>query len=181
MSAEGVSRGTEESAETGAVFEVLANRRRRLAVRVLEDASGPLGIGPLATRVAAREHGIDPSEVTHRQRKSAYTALHQNHLPMLADVGIVEAEREWVDVRLTDRAPLVASHLQQELDSGEDAGGGDCSFRSVAVAMGVCTVTPVALSAAAGPLVVATAAATVFLAALAWYGWGTAGSQPAGK
>jgi hypothetical protein len=126
MAAQGASESSELATETDAVFEVLANRRRRLAVRVLDDASGPLGIGPLATRVAARERGVDPADVTSQQRKSAYTALHQNHLPMLADVGVVTADREWVDVRLTDRASVVASHLQYE----DDRNGGREGERS---------------------------------------------------
>jgi DNA-binding transcriptional ArsR family regulator len=171
MSSRGTRSDAGESAEADAVFEVLANRRRRLVVRVLEDASGSLDIGELATRVAARERGVDPSEVTYRQRKSAYTALHQNHLPMLADVGVVAAEREWVDVGLTDRAPLVASHLQRHDGEAEDP-----SFRSAAVGMGVCTAVPVALSAAVSPLVVAAVATGVLLATLAWYASDAAGA-----
>lgn len=185
--ARAVCRG-EESVEADAVFEVLANRRRRLAVRVLEGAAEPLDIGTLATRVAARERDIAVADVTHRQRKSAYTALHQNHLPMLADVGVVAAEREWVDVRLTDRAALVASHLPRDASAEDGSGtpradgtGGevDHSFRAAAAGMGVCTAVPVALSVAASPPVVAAAAALALLAALAWYRRRVTSGRPA--
>lgn len=101
------------------VFHALSNRRRRLLIRVLGDAEEPMRIGPLATRVAAREHGVEVSVVTARQRKSVYTALHQNHLPKLAEAGFVAADREWVGVRLTDRAAALGVHLEPEVTDSE--------------------------------------------------------------
>lgn len=104
----------EQSVPADTLFEVLSNRRRRLAIQVLREADSPMDIGTLATQIAARENDIDPAAVTHRQRKSVYTALHQNHLPKLTDAGFVTADREWVRLRLTDRASLLESHLHRD-------------------------------------------------------------------
>jgi len=99
------------SVDVDAVFHILSNRRRRHVVRVLQRTDGAMDIGDIAEAVAAWEHDIPAEAVTHRQRKSAYTALHQTHLPKLADAGFVESDREWVDVRLTDRAHVLEALL----------------------------------------------------------------------
>ncbi|MDS0300843.1 hypothetical protein NDI76_19010 [Halogeometricum sp. S1BR25-6] len=85
-------------------YEMLGNPRRRHVLRHLRECGCPVSIGELAEHVAAAEHGISVAEVTHAQRKSAYTALYQNHLVKLADAGFVRADRRWVDVELTAAA-----------------------------------------------------------------------------
>lgn len=108
------------TADADAVFCVLSNRRRRHTIHILLQADGPVDISDLARAVAAREQDVPPAEVTHRQRKSAYTALHQNHLPTLADAGFVDVDREWVDVRLTDRATVLEAHLDDADDPTDE-------------------------------------------------------------
>lgn len=67
------------------VFEVLRCRRRRLAIRVLDEHDRPMSLGELAERVAAREVGVTRDEITSAQRKNVYTALYQSHLSVLDD------------------------------------------------------------------------------------------------
>lgn len=100
-----------ETPPTDVVFTALSNRRRRLVVQVLREATEPMDIGTLATRIAALENDIEPEMVSHRQRKSVYTSLHQNHLPRLTDAGFVTADREWVDIQLTEKATVLEVHL----------------------------------------------------------------------
>lgn len=109
-----------QTADADLVFDALSNRRRRLVVRVLREAAEPLDIGALSTRVAAYENEIDPNAVTHRQRKSVYTSLHQNHLPQLTDAGFVSADRRWVGIRLTDQSTVLESHLGADAAHGPD-------------------------------------------------------------
>jgi hypothetical protein len=85
-------------------YEILANSRRRYAVRYLRERSEPISLGELAEHVAAMENGVPVEEVTPAQRKSAYTALHQNHLAKLVDAGFVRAERRWEGIELTEAA-----------------------------------------------------------------------------
>jgi len=129
----------EPPAREDVIFTALSNRRRRLVVSVLREADGSLDIGSLATRIAARECGVDPSTVTHKQRKSVYTALHQNHLPKLADAGFVSAEREWVEIGLTDKADVLDSHLRPS-DSPQSL-----TLWPVPLATGLCTTAVVAV------------------------------------
>lgn len=86
------------------LYEMLGNPRRRHALRYLRRCDRPVSVGKLAEHVAAAEHDIPVSEVTQAQRKSAYTALHQNHLVKLADAGFVRADRRWADIELTPAA-----------------------------------------------------------------------------
>jgi len=67
------------------VFQVLRCRRRRLAIRVLDEAGGPMSLGELAERVTAREVGVPRDAITSAQRKNVYTALYQTHLSKLDD------------------------------------------------------------------------------------------------
>ncbi|MFD1599908.1 ArsR/SmtB family transcription factor [Halobellus rarus] len=129
----------DHSTREDVVFSALSNRRRRLVVSVLREADEPLDIGTLSTQVAAREQDVDPSAITHRQRKSVYTALHQNHLPKLADAEFVTAEREWVGIRLADRADVLESHLRQN-DASRS-----WPLWQVALSTGLCTTAAVAL------------------------------------
>lgn len=66
-------------------FVLLANRRRRLALRVLRASSTPLPAGELADRIAEREY----EEPTVNDRRSIYLSLYHNHLPRLDDAGVV--------------------------------------------------------------------------------------------
>ncbi|MDS0295602.1 winged helix-turn-helix domain-containing protein [Halogeometricum luteum] len=104
------------------LYEMLGNPRRRHTLRYLRERDGPVAIGELAEHIAAAENGIPVEEVTHAQRKSAYTALYQNHLKKLADSGFVQAERRWVDVELTPAA--------KRLDFGFDGHAGEAQHSS---------------------------------------------------
>jgi hypothetical protein len=92
------------------VFQVLRCRRRRLAIRVLAEADGSMSLGELAERVAAREAGIEPRQITSAQRKNVYTALYQSHLSVLDDGGALTL----VDGQDAIRAgPAIATYRRQ--------------------------------------------------------------------
>jgi hypothetical protein len=91
-----------------AVFEVLGNDRRRLVIRTLREADGSIELGELAERVAARENDIPVREVSYQQRKRAYTALQQSHLPKMDDAGALHYD--------SDRGVIEASEGLSEFD-----------------------------------------------------------------
>lgn len=72
------------------VFEMLSNRRRRYVVHYLLDGDGESELRDLARGVAAWENGKRPDEVTSQERRRAYNALQQAHLPRMDDAGLVE-------------------------------------------------------------------------------------------
>lgn len=75
------------------LFDVLSNRRRRYTVHALKSDDARLDIGTLAERVAAWECNVAPDEVNNKQRKRAYTALLQSHLPKMEEAGVVEFDK----------------------------------------------------------------------------------------
>ena len=77
------------------LFDVLSNHRRRYAVHVMkrEDAER-LELGPMAEQIAAWENDVALSEVGYEERKRVYTALQQQHLPMMDDAGVVEFDKD---------------------------------------------------------------------------------------
>lgn len=94
------------------VFATLSNARRRHALAVLERADGPVAMRELSRRVAALENGCAVEDVTARQRKRAYTALHQTHLPKMDALGIVEYDPDRGSVVLTDAVAELDLSLQ---------------------------------------------------------------------
>ncbi|WP_336023215.1 DUF7344 domain-containing protein [Halobellus salinisoli] len=156
-------------AVTDVVFDALSNRRRRLVIRVLRESETPIDIGMLSTRIAAHENEIDPDTVSHRQRKSVYTSLHQNHLPKLADAGFVSADRQWVGLSLTERAKMLEAHL----GDGAVRRTVDVTHRtqvwSAALASGFCTTGAIALYPGSSPSSVILATGVALCATFACY------------
>lgn len=79
-----------------ALLEVLANRRRRAAIRVLDDWNAdPEERGFVSVPELA--HGIDSGEITPsidrtatEDIKSLYVTLHNTHVPLLDEHGLVD-------------------------------------------------------------------------------------------
>ena len=74
-------------------FDVLSNEHRRAVVEIL-DESGRLTRRELTTRLLARDVGPDDPDRSSRRRLRI--ALHHNHLPHLADAGVVTYDDETV-------------------------------------------------------------------------------------
>lgn len=85
--------GAVETPPMDAVYDVLANRRRRYAIHYLKQVDDRVEFGELAEQIAAWERGKSRHEVTSDERKYAYSALQQRHLPKLHDLGLVEFDK----------------------------------------------------------------------------------------
>lgn len=125
-----------------AVYRVLGNRRRRCILFVLADRGEPTDIGTLAERVAALENERRPEEVTYEQRKSAYTGLHQNHLPRLEAAGLIRSEREWDRIELTGRGAELWTRLygpaeNDGVDEDDEDGTGVRSLHAMLFTFGI--------------------------------------------
>ena len=72
------------------LFEVLAVRRRRIALSVLAEREPPINVDSLGQAVAERERSVPNERATHHVRMS----LHHAHLPKLADAGLIEYDWE---------------------------------------------------------------------------------------
>ncbi|AXR77113.1 DUF7344 domain-containing protein [Natrarchaeobaculum sulfurireducens] len=76
------------------LFELLANRRRRYILHELMRKGEAVDIGSLSQEIAANEDGLEVHEVSSKDRKRVYTALHQSHLPKMDKTGVVSFDRD---------------------------------------------------------------------------------------
>ena len=84
------SRGKKTHIDREVAYQALSNRRRRFTVHYLIQQWEPVTLRTLSEQIAAWENGISRKQITSKQRKRVYTALHQAHLPKLDKMGIIE-------------------------------------------------------------------------------------------
>ena len=94
------------------VFTALSNRRRRHVIRYLKSHDSEARVRDIAEQLAAWENDADIAEVTYKQRKRVYTALHQSHLPKLADSGFIDYESNRGLVSLTEESRHLEVYLE---------------------------------------------------------------------
>jgi len=93
------------------VFTALSNRRRRNVITYLKQHDDAR-VRDIAEQLAAWENDLEIPEVTYKQRKRVYTALHQSHLPKLADGGFIDYEPDRGIVSLTERSRRLEMYLE---------------------------------------------------------------------
>lgn len=102
------------SADT--VYQALGNQRRRYVLYLLVNQQEPMDIGTLAKRIAALENNQSVRDVSYEHRKSVYTGLHQNHLPLMEQAGLIRSEQGWGCIELTDRGSEIGRQLARKTD-----------------------------------------------------------------
>lgn len=71
---------------------LLSVERRQVALTVLADRTPPVGLEELATEVVEREYDTEtPSE---RAVTRAVVSLYRRHLPVLAELDVIDFDRE---------------------------------------------------------------------------------------
>lgn len=99
-------------------FKILSNDRRRHVLHYLENRpDNTAKLGDIARQIAAWENEIPLAEVTSTERKRVYIALHQTHLPKMADSGVVEYDSDDNVVTLSTEA----QDLRAYLDAGRES------------------------------------------------------------
>ncbi|WP_276259686.1 DUF7344 domain-containing protein [Haloglomus litoreum] len=94
------------------VFEVLSNERRRYVLHHLKATGERVTVRDLSEQVAAWENGIKLAAVTPKERKRVYTALHQTHLPKMAEVGVIDYDRDRGTLELTEAVEAFDIYLE---------------------------------------------------------------------
>lgn len=89
------------------IFELLVSSRRRSALYVLYRSDGPVALSDLVAEVASMED-VAPERIA--------TALHQVHLPKLADAGVVEYDTEAETARLLTLSERFRRYLTTAAD-----------------------------------------------------------------
>lgn len=113
-------RPRDESIDRAEIHDVLSNDRRWQVLELLSDED-PRDLRSLANDIAAAESSESPAP---RQiRQSVYVTLHQNHLPKLDSLDIVEYDDTSKLVALGDRADEIDGYLdvvEREHLSGDE-------------------------------------------------------------
>ena len=89
----------ERSRSDAELLAAAAVPRRRVILTTLRD-HGELPMSDLATHMVAREEGIPTSEVTDARRDRVLTRIHHQHVPALADTGLVVYEHDEEEPRV---------------------------------------------------------------------------------
>jgi hypothetical protein len=111
MTDEGCSHAIPMSPE--AVFDVIANSRRRRVILSIDRRDGPVEANELSTEIAARENEVDPSKVTGQQRSGVYVTLVQSHLETLDDLGAASYDSRSKQVSPTEATGPLARLIRQ--------------------------------------------------------------------
>ena len=101
------------------VFDVLRNQRRRdVLVYLVGTEDNTATLSELAEHVAAKENGIDRSELSSTQRKRVYIGLYQCHLPKMDDLDVVDYDQDRGTVELRNGSKLL-SYLPEAEENEE--------------------------------------------------------------
>lgn len=112
------------------LFGVLADRRRRYALYRLRQVGGEVRLSALVGAVLEWETGIDVESLPDERRQRAYLEFYHNHVPLLADHGLVSYSRTEGIVRLEADLEEAAwcferARAHDDVPPGDgDAGGG---------------------------------------------------------
>ncbi|WP_435117907.1 DUF7344 domain-containing protein [Halolamina sp. C58] len=98
-----------ESLNRAEIHDVLSNNRRYRVLNLLSDEN-PRDLRSLANDIAAAESGESPAP--RKVRQSVYVTLHQNHLPKLDSLDLVQYDDTSKTVALGDRANEIDIYLE---------------------------------------------------------------------
>ncbi|QCS42790.1 hypothetical protein [Natrinema versiforme] len=121
---------TDDAEELDAVFEALADSRRRTVLAVLSDQYHPIATETLARDIAAREDDVTEREVSGERVDEVLASLVHVHLPLLSDATLVGYDDD-ADRVSYEGHPAVRAEWIQPADSAP-ATTGDAGTDAVA-------------------------------------------------
>lgn len=93
-------------------FELLANERRRVVIRCLDDVDGTQKQSELATTVAAREADVAVDYVDDEHVREVALMLEHQHLPKLEASDVVTVDSQAQTVSPTSGVSFLATLLE---------------------------------------------------------------------
>ncbi|WP_135536370.1 DUF7344 domain-containing protein [Halostella pelagica] len=88
MSDQETPAGITDTISPDAIYELLADRRRRITITCLNEY-GNLALADLAEEVASQEQNASITEVSEEEVRRVYLSLWHSHIPKLAEVDVV--------------------------------------------------------------------------------------------
>ncbi|MDQ2049804.1 hypothetical protein RBH26_04845 [Natronolimnohabitans sp. A-GB9] len=102
-----------------AACSLLAESQRRYLLYQLAERGGG-NVEDLVTEIAAWERDVRPDQVDKEIRQQIYVSLVHNHLPRLADYGIIDYDLRSGDIVLDDGFEDIKPLLEQFRQTEED-------------------------------------------------------------
>lgn len=114
------------------IIRLLADPRNRAILTILNDSARPVGTSELADRLVDRETSTFDLQSGEEEIEQALVSLHHNHLPKLAESGLVEydsdantvayrefttVDTEWMDLEMVDELLARFGHGRAEEDT----------------------------------------------------------------
>lgn len=96
------------------LVRLLGNSQKRTILTILIDTTGPISVEELAKRLVEHDTYVLRSAAYESQREQTAISLHHDHLPALADAGVVEYDSEEKIVTLRDQSGVDADWLDIE-------------------------------------------------------------------
>lgn len=93
------------------LFEVLSDRRRRFVLHSLQTAELPVSADELTTEIVAWEARRPVSARSGDERDGIKSSLLHNHLPRMAESGLIDYDEIRQTVTQMDRVDEVRTHL----------------------------------------------------------------------
>lgn len=103
--------GEDSGLPTDRLFRLLANGRRRRALRCLSE-HGTLTLADLADEVAVREQEASIDQIPAEDVKRVYMSLYHSHVPKLVDADLAEYDQEADTVALAAGAERVEQYIE---------------------------------------------------------------------
>lgn len=92
------------------IHHILSNPRRRKTLEYLSTTNGTISVRELSEAIAEVESGEDPPP--RDVRKAVYVSLHQTHLPVLDEEGVVNYDRTGKEITLLDTAHDIRVYME---------------------------------------------------------------------
>ncbi|RBI60693.1 hypothetical protein DMJ13_17155 [halophilic archaeon] len=110
------------------IFHLLQVKRRRDALRYLQNHNGSAEMRDVTEQVAAWENNTTVTELSSNERQRVYISLYQSHLPKLDKEGIIKYDQSRGNVTLTPLAEQLKPYLDVAVnDTGGTADNSDAS------------------------------------------------------
>ena len=93
-------------------FDVLSDSRRRFMLAFLQSAEMPVSVEELATELVAGEAQQPVPDRSDADRDAIEISLMHNHLPKMAEAGLIRYDDTRRTVTLADRTDEVRAHFQ---------------------------------------------------------------------
>jgi len=114
------------------IFNLLQNQRRRCALRYLRE-NLETTLSDLAEHVAALENDKEVVDLNSSERKCVYVGFYQCHLPKMADVGLIDYQRDRGTIELRETAAQLFPYMDLDPDEGGTGSGRISRFFSAFV------------------------------------------------